>query len=121
MTRAVGSLLVCAAFVAALSGCVAYPYPAYYYPPVEAPPAVTFDRAWYAALGAFQDAGVGVTTADQATGVIRGIKDQTDVSMTISRQANGAIRADIEAKGPQDQETGLTSRVSAAYQRRLGL
>jgi pyruvate kinase len=95
-----------------------------YYPsaPPPAPrPAPTFDRAWNAVLGALHENGVRVASADFATGVIRGTKDRTDLFVSVARQANGTIQLEIEAKGPQGRDAGLASRISEAYQRRMGL
>jgi hypothetical protein len=93
-------------------GCVVYePVPTYY----PSPP--TYDRAWSAALGALPDAGVAVTSADRATGMIRGVKDGADVTVSVLRQADGRTRVQIDAPGG---ETGLTERISQAYERRMG-
>jgi hypothetical protein len=93
-------------------GCVVYePVPTYY----PSPP--TYDRAWSAALGALQDAGVGVTSADRATGVIRGVKDGVDVTVTVLRQADGRTRVQFDVSG---SDPGLADRISQAYERRMG-
>ena len=74
------------------TACVVYePYPGYY-------AASTFDRAWSAAQGALQDAGVRITGSDQGTGVIRGDKDGIDVSVAVVRQADGSTRVQFDAK-----------------------
>jgi hypothetical protein len=106
-----------------LTACVAYAPVPVYYPPVPAPaptPSQAFDRAWNAALDAVKDAGVRVASADPATGVIRGTKDQTDVLVSVARQANGTLQVEIEAKRPEGRDAGLASRISEAYQRRMG-
>jgi hypothetical protein len=96
-------------------GCVVYePVPTYY------PSAPTYDRAWSAALGALQDAGVGVTSADRATGVIRGARDSVDVTVTVLRQADGRTRVQFDAKGASGSDPGLADRISQAYERRMG-
>ena len=107
--RVVFALLLGSALPA---GCVVYePVPAYY----PSPP--TYDRAWGAALGALQDAGVGVTSADRSAGVIRGTRDGADVTVTVSRQADGRTRVQFDASG---SDPGLTERMSQAYERRMG-
>lgn len=124
MKRTFGIVYVWMVCIALLAGCVAYEPVPVYYPPVPPPapaPAQTYDRAWNAALGALEDAGVRVATADPATGVIRGTKDQTDLHVTVARQRDGTIQVEIEAKRPQGRDAGLASRISAAYQRRMGL
>ena len=124
MARTLVIVFASVACFAPLAGCVVYePVPAYYPPPptTVSRPAPTFDRAWNAALGALEDTGVRVASADPATGVIRGTKDQTDLNVTVSRQADGTTQVEIEAKRPQGRDAGLASRISAAYQRRMGL
>ena len=53
--------------VAGLAGCVVHE-------PVPTTSPAKFDRSWNAALGAVQDAGVQITSADPSTGVIRGTR-----------------------------------------------
>ena len=99
---------------ASLAGCVVYePYPGYY-------SGSAFDRAWNAALGGAQDAGVQVTQADPASGLIRGNKDGIDVVVTVARQADGSARVQFDARGPTQQDPGLADRFSRAYDRRMG-
>jgi hypothetical protein len=98
-----------------LAGCVAYePVPV-----APAPPS-TFDRAWNAALGAAQDAGVQTFSAEPATGLIRGVKDGIDVTVAVARQADGSVRVQFDAKGQTQRDPGLSSRFSQAYERRMG-
>ena len=97
-----------------LAGCVVYePYPGYYYPGGS-----NFDRAWNAALGGAQDAGVQVASAEPATGLIRGTADGADVLVTVARQADGSVRVQFDAKGPSQRD--LAERFSRAYDRRMG-
>jgi hypothetical protein len=96
------------------TGCVVYePYPGYYTSGSQ------FDRAWNAALGALQDAGVRVTSADTATGQIRGVKDGIDVAVSVVRQADASTRVQFDAKG-SERDPGLSNRFSEAYERRMG-
>lgn len=100
---------------ASLAGCVVYePYPGYYYG------GSNFDRAWSAALGGVQDAGVQVTSAEPASGLIRGTKEGIDVLVTVVRQADGSVRVQFDAKGPTQKDPGLADRFSQAYERRMG-
>lgn len=80
----------------------------------------TFDRAWGAALGGAQDAGVQVRSAEPATGLIRGTKDGIDVTVAVARQADGSVRVQLDAKGPAQRDPGLSNRFSQAYERRMG-
>jgi hypothetical protein len=104
-------VLVVASALAA--SCVVYePVPAYSTPS-------TFDRAWSAALGALQDNGVDVTSADRGTGVIRGGKDGADVTVSVARQADGTTRVQFDAK-QAERSPGLAERFSQSYERRMG-
>jgi hypothetical protein len=112
MRRIVILILALALQGALISGCVVYePYPA-------APS--NFDRAWNAALGGVQDAGVQVTSAAPATGLIRGTKDGIDVTVVVARQADGSVRVQFDAKGATQRDPGLSQRFSQAYDRRMG-
>src|SRR6186997_3299401 len=77
-------------FAAPLAGCVVYePYPGYY-------AGSSFDRAWNAALGGAQDAGVQVSSADPAAGLIQGSASGIDVIVTVARQADGSTRVQFD-------------------------
>ena len=116
MSRARWTILALILGSATLAGCVVYePYPGYYYAGGH-----NFDRAWSAALGGAQDAGVQVTSAEPATGLIRGTRDGIDVLVTVARQADGSVRVQFDAKGPMQQDPGLADRFSRAYDRRMG-
>jgi hypothetical protein len=96
------------------AACVVYePVPAYYVSPS------TFDRAWNASLGALEDVGVRVTQIDSATGIIRGERDGIDVTVSVVRQGDGRTRVQFDTKG-SDRDPGLASRLSQAYERRMG-
>jgi hypothetical protein len=98
------------------SGCVVYePYPGYYQPGGN-----NFERAWSAALGGAQDAGVQVTSAEPGSGLIRGTKDGIDVVLTVARQGDGSVRVQFNANGPTQHDPGLADRFSRAYDRRMG-
>lgn len=96
-----------------VAGCATYEPP----PP---PPPSPFDRAWNAALGAAQDEGVRVTSADRVTGVIRGYRDQQEVTINLQTQADGNVRVELGARGPKGSDPGLAGRISRAYDRRMG-
>jgi hypothetical protein len=98
-----------------LPGCVVYePYPGAYGAPS------TYDRAWSAALGAVQDAGVQVTSMEPSTGQIRGVKDGINVNVSVLRQADGRTRVQFDSTGPTERDPGLSNRFSEAYERRMG-
>jgi hypothetical protein len=98
--------------LAAFAGCATEPPPT--------PPPSPFDRAWNAALGAAQDEGVRVTSADRVSGVIRGSRDQQEVTINLQTQADGNVRVEMSARGPKGSDPGLAGRISRAYDRRMG-
>ena len=89
MTAARTALLALALVATTIAGCVAYPYP-YPYPYGTAP--ASFDQSWSAAIGAFEDQGVRVTSADRTTGVVRGTRDAIDIAATVRTQSDGSVR-----------------------------
>ena len=98
-----------------LSACAVYePVPAY------APPPSTFDRAWSAAVGAAQNEGVRITSEDRANGIIRGDRGEQEVTISVRTQADGNVRVEFTARGPKGLDQGLASRLSRAYDRRMG-
>jgi hypothetical protein len=108
------SLFAAFAFACALAGCVVYE-------PVAYPGAPSsFDRSWNAALGAAQDVGVAVTSANRATGRIQGWRNATAITITVTPQADGRIFVTFNASGPEPQEQGLNERLTDAYNRRMG-
>ena len=98
---------------ALLSGCV------YYGVPVTPSPSV-YDRAWSAAVGGLQDAGVQVTAADPATGVIQGYRDGINASALVIRQADGTVRVQLDTSGQTERDPDLHARFTQAYNRRMG-
>ena len=96
-----------------LASCVVYE-------PVPAPAPSAFDRSWSAALGAAQDEGVRITSEDRAGGLIRGFRDEQEVTINIRSQADGSARVEIGARGPKGSDPGLAGRISRAYDRRMG-
>jgi hypothetical protein len=100
---------------AMLAGCVVYePVP------TPAPVPSTFERSWNAALGAAQDEGVRITSEDRVNGVIRGFRDQQEVTINLRTQADGNVRVEMSARGPKGSDSGLAGRISRAYDRRMG-
>jgi hypothetical protein len=101
--------------LALLAGCVVYePVP------TAAPVPSAFERSWNAALAAAQDEGVRITSEDRASGVIRGYRDEQEVTIMIRTQADGNVRVEMSARGPKGSDPGLTGRISRAYDRRMG-
>ncbi len=104
-----------AAASSGLTGCYA-PAPAYV--PVTQPS--SFDRSWSAAVGAVQDVGVRIQSEDRARGIITGANDSRNVTVTLATQADGSVRVEISARGPQGGDSRLASDISRAYDRRMG-
>ena len=112
-----GVLIAVGLWSALLAGCTYYtPAPA----PAPAPAPSVYDRAWNAALGGAQDVGVQVTSADPASGLIRGTKDGVGVTVLVARQADGGARVQLDTAGPTPRDPDLHSRFLQAYNRRMG-
>jgi hypothetical protein len=89
-----------------LAACVVYePVPV---DPVEAP--------WRAAIGAMEDNGLAIATADRASGVIRGTRGGAEGTIVVRMRGDGRVGVEINAKG----DPGLTQRLTDAYNRRMG-
>ena len=97
------------------TGCVVYePVPA------NTPAVSSFDRSWNAAIAAAQDVGIRIQSEDRARGVITGANDTRNVTITVATQADGSVRVEISARGPQGGDTNLANDISRAYDRRMG-
>jgi len=93
-----------------LAGCV------YYHPvPVSSGPDA-FDRSWNAALGAADDVGVAISTADRPSGTIYGTTSDTNVTVRVWTQADGRVRVEFNATG----NPAVADRLHSAYERRMG-
>jgi hypothetical protein len=88
--------------------------------PAAVPAPSTFDRSWSAALSAAQDEGVRITSEDRGSGVIRGFRNEQEVTINLRSQADGSVRIEISARGPKGSDPGLASSISRAYDRRMG-
>jgi hypothetical protein len=105
-----------------LAGCYVYgpvppqpsPEPVYSYRPS------TFERSWNAALDAMEDVGVHIVSADKNSGIIRGIRDTVDATVTVRTQADGRVRVEFNARGSSAQDHNLADRIYQAYERRMG-
>jgi len=101
---------------ALVGGCVVYE-------PVPVPSSSygsSYDRVWNSALGAAEDAGVKITSADRATGTIRGVTSSSDVTILVISQADGRTRVEFSSKGPKGADAGLNERFTSYYNRRMG-
>jgi hypothetical protein len=91
----------------------------YYSPPPYAPAPTSFDRSWEAARGAAYDEGVRVTGEDRSRGIITGTRDGQEVTINVFSQADGSVRVQFNARGPQGVNNDLAGRLSRAYDRRM--
>jgi hypothetical protein len=111
-----GALFILMVVLAALlGGCVVYepvPTPAYY--------GSSYDRVWNSALGAAEDAGVKITSADRTTGIIRGVTSSADVTISVTTQADGKNRVEFSSKGPKGRDADLNDRFTRFYNTRMG-
>ncbi|MEC5386477.1 hypothetical protein VVD49_12135 [Uliginosibacterium sp. H3] len=110
--RLIASLCLCTS----LAACV-YPYPAPYTTTMV--PA-SFDRSWDAALGAAADAGVQISSADQASGRITGSKAGASVVILLLRQNDGSLQVSFNAPDSREINPTLNDRWLSAYNRRMG-
>ena len=88
--------------------------------PVPVPAPSTFDRSWSAAVSAAQAEGVRITSEDRGSGIIRGLRNEQEVTINLRSQADGSVRVEISARGPKGSDPGLGSRISRAYDQRMG-
>ena len=101
---------------ALVGGCVVYE-------PVYVPSSSygsSYDCVWNSALGAAEDAGVKITSADRATGTLRGVTSASDVTILVISQADGKTRVEFSSKGPKGADADLNERFTGFYNRRMG-
>jgi hypothetical protein len=111
-----GALLTLLVVLTALvAGCVVYE-------PVTVPAysGSSYDRVWNSAMGAAEDAGVKITSTDRTTGIIRGVTNSADVTISVISQADGRTRVEFSSKGPKGQDPDLSERFTSFYNRRMG-
>jgi hypothetical protein len=114
MRATTGALMVSAAL---LAGCVVYDVGPGGYATAPAP---KFDASWNAAMGAFQDQGVQITSEDRNAGIIRGRRGGIDVIANLRTQGDGSVRVELNTTGATGQDPQLINRISNAYDRRMG-
>ncbi len=85
----------------------------------HAPPSA-FERSWNAALGAFQDQGLAISSADRPTGMIRGHRGGTELTANLRTQADGSVRVQFNTVGGSAQDPQLIDRVSRSFDVRMG-
>ena len=108
---------LCACLASAtVAGCT-------YYQAVPAAPSgpSNFDRSWNAALGAADDLGVSVSTADRTSGFIYGTSPTGgNVTISVFTQADGRVRVEFNVRSPAGYDTDLANRLHGAYEARMG-
>jgi hypothetical protein len=96
--------------ILSLGSCVAYaPMPVGMQP-------TRFDQSWAAASGALFDQGLTITTQDRNTGVIRGERGDTSVTVTLESLPDGRVQVKFNSTG----DSTVVERVSQSYERRMG-
>ncbi len=100
--------------------CALLALTACYSPPTYTPPPPKFDQSWNASLGAAADAGVQVTSADRATGLITGNKGGAAVTIKLQSLADGRVTVAFDAPNSRESNPTLRDLWFAAYQRRMG-
>jgi hypothetical protein len=111
------AVIVAAGAACALAGCTYYQTAPGVY--AQAVPA-SFDRSWNAALGAFADQGVQVTSQDRGTGQIRGAREGINVTANVRTQTDGSVRVEFNTSGDTARVPQLIDRISRAYDRQMG-
>ena len=96
------------------AACYVAPYPYDYSVPAS------FDRSWDAAIGAMQDSGLAITRQDRASGTVVGSRGATDVIAQVQQQGDGTVRVEFTTRRANNEDPGLISRVTSAYQQRMG-
>lgn len=99
------------ALALAVHACVVYAPP---------PGPSTYDRAWDSAARAAQDAGIQLSSADRATGQMLGTRGAIGARISVTRQADGTTRVELNLSGPLQSDPGLSDRFNAAYERYMG-
>ena len=103
-----------------LAGCAYYVAPDGTVVPAGYPVAVpaSYDRSFAAAGAALSDQGITITQQDPAKGLIVGRTGAATVTANVSRQADGSVRVQFDARDNSDP--GLLERVSRSYDQRMG-
>ena len=111
-------VLIFAASLTILSGCV-------YHTPAPGTYATTsstskFDRSWSAAIGAFSDQSVRLTSQDRGAGFLQGTRNGINVTGSVQQQADGRVKVQFNTSGATTQDPGLIERITQSYNRRMG-
>jgi hypothetical protein len=83
-------------------------------------PGTSFDRSWAAAIGAFKDQGVRITSEDRNAGIVRGTRSGINLTASVRTQADGSVRVEFNTSGATERDPALIDRISRSYDRRMG-
>ena len=103
-----------------LSGCTYYQTAPGTYTTSSSSSVSKFDRSWSAAVGAFSDQGIRITSEDRGAGVVQGTRNGIHVTGDVRQQADGSVRVQFDTSGDTAQDSGLIDRITQSYQRRMG-
>jgi hypothetical protein len=117
MNRITCAIGLTALAACAIAGCTYYEVAPGVY---QSSPPTKFDRAWSAAIGAFEDQGVRITSEDRDAGYLRGTRDGIDVTASIRTQADGSVRVQFDVRGDTNHDPTLIHRIDRAYDRLMG-
>ena len=110
--------LALAAACTLVAGCYVAPYPYPAYQTVVTAP--SFDRSWDAALGAANDVGIRIATADRSRGRITGTKAGATVTIDVEPKADNTLQVIFSAPDSKESNPTLNERWLAAYNQRMG-
>ena len=100
-----------------LSGCTYYQTAPGTYTTSSSSSVSKFDRSWSAAVGAFSDQSVRITSEDRGAGVVQGTRNGIHVTGDVRQQADGSVRVQFNTSGDTSKDSGLIDRVTQSYQR----
>jgi hypothetical protein len=96
----------------------------YYVPPgavvAPGPPYATYDYVWDSALRAAQDVGIQITSANKSTGTAFGQRDNVNVTIQVTQQADGRTRVELTTRGSQGGTSAVADDFYRAYDRYMG-
>ena len=105
---------------AILGGCTYYQTAPGVYSTTPPTPPSAFERSRNAALGAFEDQGVAIASADRGAGIIRGRRGGVELTADLHKQADGSVQVKFKTAGAPGQDPELVDRVSRSFDARMG-
>jgi len=83
-------------------------------------PVSKFDQSWSAAVGAFADQSLRITSENRSAGILRGTRDGIEVTGNIRTQADGSVRVQFDTSGATGRDPDLINRITSSYNSRMG-